>query len=63
MYAIRSYYDTSNSYDNKGFAIKNVHERIKLLYGDGFGLEFYNNDIQGAIVKVIQPLIDIRKDI
>ncbi len=40
--------------NNKGLAIKNVNDRIKLYFGDDYGLEFFNRR-NGTTVVVIQP--------
>jgi len=40
--------------DNKGFAVKNINDRIQLHFGKTYGVEF-SNGREGTIVKVIQP--------
>jgi two-component system sensor histidine kinase YesM len=42
--------------NNRGLGIKNVNDRIKLLHGDGYGIEFQHNRPAGTVVKVSQPL-------
>lgn len=39
---------------NRGFAIKNVNDRIKLYFGESYGLEF-SGDEDGTTVIVTQP--------
>ncbi len=39
---------------DRGFAIRNVNDRIRLYYGDDYGLEFMRNE-QGTTVIVSQP--------
>jgi two-component system sensor histidine kinase YesM len=41
----------------KGFGIKNVNDRIKLYFGEEFGIEFYSSYEQGTKVMVYQPAI------
>ncbi|WP_376785681.1 sensor histidine kinase, partial [Ruminiclostridium cellobioparum] len=50
---IRKLLNESSS-NNKGLAIKNVNDRIKLYFGDNYGLEFFNRK-SGTTVIVIQP--------
>ncbi len=40
--------------NNKGVAIKNVNDRIKLYFGEDYGLDFFNNTV-GTTVVVTQP--------
>ncbi len=40
--------------NNKGLAIKNVNDRIKLYYGDKYGLEFFNR-VCGTTAVITQP--------
>ncbi|WP_206867896.1 cache domain-containing sensor histidine kinase [Clostridium zeae] len=41
-----------------GFGVYNVNERIRLSYGEEFGLEFQSTENVGTIVKVWHPLIE-----
>ncbi|MCM3339001.1 sensor histidine kinase [Paenibacillus sp. MER TA 81-3] len=41
--------------NNRGFAIKNVNDRIQLYFGDDYGVTFKNNEAGGTIVEIIQP--------
>ncbi|MCE5170124.1 sensor histidine kinase [Paenibacillus profundus] len=41
--------------NNRGFAIKNVNDRIQLYFGDDCGVTFKNNEAGGTIVEIIQP--------
>lgn len=49
--------------DNKGFAVKNVHERIRLYFGNEekqYGLSFKSSPGKGTTVTVTQPVeVDI----
>ncbi|AEY64631.1 sensor histidine kinase [Clostridium sp. BNL1100] len=40
--------------NNKGLAIKNVNDRIRLYYGDKYGLEFFNR-VCGTTAVITQP--------
>jgi two-component system sensor histidine kinase YesM len=40
--------------NNKGLAIKNVNDRIKLYFGDEYGLEFFNR-VCGTTAVITQP--------
>lgn len=42
---------------NRGFGIKNVNDRIKLYYGDSYGLEFHSTPSVGTKVTITQPCI------
>jgi len=39
------------------FALKNIHERIRLEYGEGYGLEFYSVHGQGTTVQIVLPIV------
>lgn len=49
--------ETPDKENNKGLAIKNINDRIKLLYGEGYGLFFAPKEDGGTIVRAVQPLI------
>ncbi|BBI31253.1 sensor histidine kinase [Cohnella abietis] len=40
--------------NNKGFAVKNMNDRIQLYFGTQYGIEFMNQP-EGTVVKVVQP--------
>ena len=48
---------TDNSQTDKGFAIRNVHQRIALRCGEGFGLNYARNPLGGITVTIRQALI------
>ena len=37
---------------SKGYGIKNVYDRIKVVYGDKYGLEFISIENQGTIARI-----------
>ena len=41
--------------DNRGFGIKNINDRIQLIYGKEYGIHFENISEGGTKVTVIQP--------
>lgn len=41
---------------NSGYAIWNVEERLKLIYGPGYGLHFYSQKEQGTTVEIYLPI-------
>lgn len=43
--------------DNRGFGIKNVNDRIKLYYGNDYGLEFHSSPGIGTKVIITQPYV------
>ncbi len=43
---------------NRGFGIKNVNDRLKLYYGDEYGIEFFCEKGGGTRVVVTQPYIE-----
>ena len=51
--------------DSKGsYGIKNVVERIKLIYGDAYGLEYLSKYNEGTTVRIKLPIYKrIRKRI
>jgi two-component system sensor histidine kinase YesM len=42
---------------DRGFALNNVNERIKIYFGNSFGISFKTAPGSGMIVTVVQPLI------
>ena len=52
---IRKLLDESDT-GKRGFAIRNINDRIKLLFGESFGLYYEIND-ECTVARVIQPLL------
>lgn len=48
--------------ETTGYALRNVNERIKLVYGSEYGLEFYRLEPQGTKVEVYIPVIPLEGD-
>ena len=40
-----------------GYGIHNVHERIRLSFGDRYGLHFESRPDRGTTVEVLHPLV------
>ena len=40
-----------------GVGVKNVHERIQIRYGMGYGLEIQSEIEEGTTIKIWLPLI------
>jgi len=38
-----------------GYGLNNIKERLRLYYGEGYGLEIFNNLDRGACIKLILP--------
>jgi two-component system, sensor histidine kinase YesM len=41
---------------NIGYGVMNVQARIKLTYGESYGLYIESNDGKGTTVKIVLPL-------
>lgn len=52
----------TDSEEKKGMALRNIHERIKLQYGEQYGLFFERSKLGGIRVIVKQPLILYKKE-
>lgn len=50
-------FDSSNCYHQGGIGLKNIHDRIRLYYGDSYGLKIKTNEEKGTTVTVITPVI------
>jgi two-component system sensor histidine kinase YesM len=50
--------DTSAEGKGTGIALPNVNKRIKLLYGDKYGLNVYSSEACGTDVEIIIPIVD-----
>lgn len=48
--------------ENTGYALKNIDRRIKLYYGEDFGLTIDNSKIGGAAIKVTLPNIEYQQN-
>jgi len=46
-----------DTYDISGYGIKNVHKRIKINYGEQYGLSYNSVIGQGTEVTIIIPAI------
>lgn len=45
-----------NEYNWQSIGLKNVHDRIRFLYGEDYGIEITSTPGVGTIVKVVMPL-------
>lgn len=50
--------DINTSDVSGGYAIKNIDERLKLIYGDNYELNFSSEPGKGTTVEIIIPVID-----
>ena len=41
-----------------GIGLKNVHERIKLYFGNEYGLEIYSEPDEGTTIRIHMPSIE-----
>ncbi len=41
-----------DSLHHRGYGLKNIHERLVLAYGEGYGIEFHSRSGEGTTVKV-----------
>ena len=41
--------------DGNSFALRNIHRRMKLYYGEKYGLSIFSNEGEGTVVEVILP--------
>lgn len=41
--------------ENTGYGLKNVHERLKLFFGDAYGISIHKNVVCGARISVFIP--------
>ena len=41
-----------------GIGLRNVHERIKLYFGDKYGLEVYSEPDEGTTIRIHMPSIE-----
>jgi two-component system sensor histidine kinase YesM len=53
--------DTFPSEENSGIALVNVNRRIKLFFGDQYGLQIYSIQGKGTDVEIVLPLVKIDK--
>lgn len=52
---IRNTLDIQESADGKRIGLRNVHQRIKLVYGEQYGLSIYSKHNQGTTVEILLP--------
>ena len=45
----------NNNKKGSGIGLKNVHERIKLYFGEDYGLEIYSEPDEGTIIRIHLP--------
>ena len=41
-----------------GIGVRNVHQRIRLTFGEGYGLTIFSEPDEGALVRVRLPALD-----
>ncbi len=47
---------------NKSIGIKNIHDRIRINYGDEYGLTLYSKEYEGTMVELRLPIEEDRED-
>ena len=52
----------SNSKKQKHIGLSNINSRIKMIYGDNYGLNVFSNDKGGITVKVTIPKSEVIND-
>ncbi len=48
----------SNNKKGSGIGIKNVHERIRLYFGNEYGLEIYSEPDEGTTIRIHMPAVE-----
>jgi two-component system sensor histidine kinase YesM len=46
---------TMNEKETRGFGVWNVNQRIKLFYGNEYGIEIESEKLKGTIVRICIP--------
>jgi two-component system sensor histidine kinase YesM len=54
--SVSNVYDLEHKPEFGGIGLKNVHRRVQLTFGEGYGLKITANPGGGTIVKIILPL-------
>lgn len=55
--------DTIGEFDeDKGYGVRNVHKRIEILFGKGYGLKYYLNPDRGVRVEISLPRLQQEHD-
>lgn len=49
-------------HDTKGYGIRNVNERIKLHYGETYGVTIFSELASGTVVEILLPFISEKKE-
>ena len=52
---INSILSGSSTYFSRGFGIRNVNERIKLYFGEQYGVKFYREEGKWTVVEISLP--------
>ncbi|PXX51997.1 HAMP domain-containing protein [Hungatella effluvii] len=39
--------------EKESYGLKNLHQRLRLFYGEGYGLSIYNNPVKGITIKMV----------
>lgn len=47
-----------NEKKSSGIGLKNVHERIQLYYGKGYGLKIFSEPDEGTTISIHMPCVD-----
>lgn len=43
--------------EEKHLGLKNIHERIKIMFGDEYGIKIHGEENQGTTVTAIMPVV------
>lgn len=60
---IQTYIDSPDKNANKSVGLKNVNQRIKLYFGDNYGLKIFSKEGQGTKIYIILPAFKNEQDI
>lgn len=44
--------------DSKGYGLKNVNDRIRIYYGEEYGLSIYSEEERDTRIEVIVPITE-----
>ena len=58
LHKLRLHISGVKNFPEFGIALRNVHTRIQLLFGDEYGLSIHSTPYQGTTVKVLLPIIE-----
>jgi two-component system sensor histidine kinase YesM len=60
LVSLQNELDHASTRENESYGLRNLHQRLRLYYGKGYGLSVFRNDYGGLSVSILVARSDSR---